>query len=235
MDQSTNLKVPSRSNSRHPSPTLDHNDKQSTDDQAMTFEDISQPSSVTHSPTPSYDVDQASDSDCRSENETGKVIKVSPLTKETTSVTNSTTITVSGSPNNKKKHLLNLVTARQNNLAQVKGLLAMLENNQRKRKKSPNSVQTSSTKKISQGKTKSFTVHKHHLTNNTKNKLYKIKSKTDSVVSGKTGSKTNEKIKSGTDSQSALSEADRKPVPLQDSVPGFDFIKDTIVKVMYMY
>ena len=59
-----------------------------------------------------------------------------------------------------KKRLLNLVAARQtNNLAQVKGLLAVLEHNARKRKKSPNMVQSVG-KKINQIKAAQNSQHR---------------------------------------------------------------------------
>ena len=125
-------------------------------------EDISQPPSISHSPTPSFDVDQASDSDCKSENEsisttthsTSETVKEPRVSVNSSSSSSTKSYlrvpsTSSKSESSKKKQLLTLVAARQqNNLAQAKSLLAMLEHNQRKRKKSPNISNQPISKKV---------------------------------------------------------------------------------------
>ena len=121
----------------------------------QSFEDVSQPSSISHSPATSV-IDLTSDCDSKSDSGDTKQANTQKPSKEKVTVstneskpTNPAPLVVPGGGPSKKQ-LLTLVAARQNNnLAQVKGLLAVLEHNARKRKKSPNTAQSVG-KKINQ-------------------------------------------------------------------------------------
>ena len=183
--------IPTPSATSNPVPTDDGS-------ASVMFDDVSQSSSATQSPTPSCDVDQTSDSDCRSENEASNTaVSSKQLVSPGTISSVGRKLISAATPGTKKKHLLNnLVAARQkNNLAQVKGLLAILEHNKRKRK-SPNSgSQSSISKKISQMKATATTSTKQATIAHDKHNLA-TKKAGPSIV--KTGSRTGLKAEPST-------------------------------------
>lgn len=79
------------------------------------------------------------------ENETNNSTVLPPgsvSSKPSSLTTTSSSVTMATGKADKHKQLINLVAARQNNLAQVKGLLSIIERNQRKRRRSPNVTQS---------------------------------------------------------------------------------------------